>query len=94
MLCQLFTCRGKTPTGDRAKEIEAFTNAERSLITNARCLAEGVDVPRIDCVLFADPKRNTIDIVQAVGRALRPSPNKEMGYIILPIVVDGEATRN
>jgi superfamily II DNA or RNA helicase len=86
-----FHVSGKTPTGNRAKEIEAFTNAERSLITNARCLAEGVDVARIDCVLFADPKRSTIDIVQAVGRALRPSPNKQMGYIILPIIVDGAA---
>ena len=86
-----FHVSGKTPTGTRAKEIEAFTDAERSLITNARCLTEGVDVPRIDCVLFADPKKSTVDIVQAVGRALRPSPNKEMGYIILPIVVDGAA---
>ncbi|MHB8109995.1 MAG: restriction endonuclease [Syntrophorhabdaceae bacterium] len=88
-----FHVSGKTPTGVRAKEIEAFTAAERSLITNARCLAEGVDVPRIDCVLFADPKKSTVDIVQAVGRALRPSPitNKLMGYIILPIILNGES---
>ena len=74
-----FHVSGNTPTGTRAKEVEAFTKAERSLITNARCLAEGVDVPRIDCMLFADPKRSTIDIVQAVGRALRPSSEQDYG---------------
>ena len=54
--------------------------AVRSLITNARCLTEGVDVPNIDCVLFADAKRSTIDIVRAVGRALRPAKGKRCGY--------------
>ena len=83
---QTFHVSGKTPTGTRAKEIDLFSKAPRSLITNARCLTEGVDVPNIDAVLFADPRRSLVDIVQAVGRALRPSPNKKYGYVIVPVV--------
>ena len=60
---------------------------EPSLVTNARCLTEGVDVPKIDCVLFADPKGSTIDVVQAVGRALRLAAGKMRGHIIIPFVV-------
>jgi hypothetical protein len=56
-------------------------------MTNARCLTEGVDVPAIDCVFFADPKQSHIDIVQAAGRALRPYEGKQYGYIMLPITV-------
>ncbi|MEO8615924.1 MAG: DEAD/DEAH box helicase family protein, partial [Luteolibacter sp.] len=87
-----FHVSGKTPTGTRARIIGEFANAERALITNARCLTEGVDVPGIDCVLFADPRRSAVDIVQAVGRALRPAPGKESGYVILPILHDTDAT--
>lgn len=71
---------GKTPTGTRARIIGDFASAGHALITNARCLTEGVDVPGIDCVLFADPRRSAVDIVQAVGRALRPAPGKDFGY--------------
>jgi len=66
-----FHVGGQTPTANRNKVIDTFSKAENSLITNARCLTEGVDVPNIDCVLFADPRQSTVDIVQAVGRALR-----------------------
>ena len=89
---ETFHVSGKTPTGTRARIIGEFANAERALITNARCLTEGVDVPGIDCVLFADPRRSAVDIVQAVGRALRPAPGKESGYVILPILHDADAT--
>ena len=87
-----FHVSGKTPTGTRARIIGEFAHAERALITNARCLTEGVDVPGIDCVLFADPRRSAVDIVQAVGRALRPSPGKQFGYVIVPILHDADAT--
>jgi len=87
---ETFHVTGATPTSIRKKEVDKFENATRSLITNARCLTEGVDVPNIDCVLFADPKRSTIDIVQAVGRALRPAPGKKMGYIIVPVLLEDE----
>ena len=51
--------------------------------------SEGVDIPDIDCVLFADPRKSTIDIVQAVGRALRKSESKKLGYVIIPVIQDG-----
>ena len=60
---------------------------EARLITNARCLSEGVDVPSLDAVLFMSPKKSKIDIIQSVGRVMRKADNKKIGYIILPIVV-------
>jgi superfamily II DNA or RNA helicase len=77
----------KKATGERAELMRQFVGEERALMTNARCLTEGVDVPAIDCVLFADPKQSVVDIVQAAGRALRPYPGKQYGYILLPLVV-------
>jgi predicted helicase len=71
--------------------VSEFAATERALITNARCLTEGVDVPDIDCVMFADPRRSAVDIVQAVGRALRPAKGKKMGYVIVPILHDADA---
>ena len=62
------------------------------LVTNARCLSEGVDVPSLDAVLFIDPKRSEIDIVQSVGRVMRKSANKKLGYIILPVIVPQDQT--
>ncbi|MDY0192846.1 MAG: DEAD/DEAH box helicase family protein [Aliarcobacter butzleri] len=87
---ETFHVSGDTPTAKRKKIINDFANADNSLITNARCLTEGVDVPNIDCVLFSDPKNSTVDIVQAVGRALRLSKNKEFGYVLVPILIDDE----
>ena len=84
----VFHVSGKDSTGVRAAELERFVDAETSLITNARCLTEGVDVPAIDAVLFADPKRSKIDIVQAAGRSLRRFDGKDFGYIIVPVVLD------
>lgn len=86
-----FFVSGKMPTAARSKIITEFARAPKSLITNAKCLTEGVDVPGIDAVLFADPRRSTVDIVQAVGRALRKSPGKKLGYVILPLFT-GDAT--
>jgi superfamily II DNA or RNA helicase len=77
----------KKTAGERNDLLQEFVNHKRSLITNARCLTEGVDVPATDCVLFADPKQSRIDIVQAAGRALRRHPGKKFGYILLPLVV-------
>ena len=64
-----------------------FVGYSRALMTNARCLTEGVDIPAIDCVMFADPKQSRIDIVQAAGRALRRYRGKNCGYIVVPLVV-------
>ncbi|WP_419926300.1 type ISP restriction/modification enzyme [Candidatus Poriferisocius sp.] len=57
------------------------------IVTNAKCLTEGVDVPALDAVLFVEPKRSQIDVVQAVGRVMRRSPDKQTGYVVLPVVV-------
>ena len=74
------------PTSDRALEMLAFEE-EQGLMTNARCLTEGVDLPAIDCVCFTDPKRSKVDIVQAAGRALRLAKGKKFGYILIPIFI-------
>lgn len=87
---ETFHVSGMTPVSTRNKIIKTFSESQNSLITNARCLTEGVDVPNIDCVLFADPRQSTVDIVQAVGRALRLSKNKEFGYVLVPIIIDDE----
>ena len=57
------------------------------VLTNARCLSEGVDVPALDAVLFLTPRGSQVDVVQSVGRVMRKAPGKQFGYIILPIVV-------
>ncbi len=55
------------------------------ILSNARCLTEGIDVPALDAILFMHPRKSEIDVVQAVGRVMRKSPGKKRGYIILPI---------
>ncbi|GAB3668829.1 DEAD/DEAH box helicase [Nocardioides korecus] len=57
------------------------------ILTNARCLSEGVDVPALDAVLFLTPRGSQVDVVQSVGRVMRKAPGKQLGYIVLPIVV-------
>ena len=81
-----FHVKGDMPTSDRALEMLAFEE-EQGLMTNARCLTEGVDLPAIDCVCFTDPKRSKVDIVQAAGRALRLAKGKKFGYILIPIFI-------
>ena len=55
------------------------------ILTNARCLTEGIDVPALDAIMFLQPRNSEIDVVQAVGRVMRKSAGKRAGYIILPI---------
>jgi superfamily II DNA or RNA helicase len=87
---ETFFVSGKTPTSIRSRVVKEFARSDKALISNARCLTEGVDVPNIDGVLFADPKRSAVDIVQAVGRALRLSDGKDFGYIIIPVLIEDE----
>ena len=60
--------------GVRLTELRTIDPDARGLLSNARCLTEGVDVPTLDGVVFVDPKRSEVDIVQAVGRAIRLTP--------------------
>jgi hypothetical protein len=89
-----FHVSSKVPTGRRVELLRDFRESPSAVITNARCLTEGVDVPNVDAVLFADPRRSTIDIVQAVGRALRKNRDKpeKIGYVLLPVLVEDGQT--
>ena len=62
-------------------------DGECRILTNARCLTEGVDLPALDGILFMHPRKSQIEVVQAVGRVMRKAKGKRMGYIVLPVVV-------
>jgi predicted helicase len=81
---------GKMNTSERESIMREFKNADNSIISNARCLTEGVDVPAVDMVCFMSPKKSKVDIVQAVGRAMRTSDDKEFGYILIPLYLERE----
>ncbi|GGH08177.1 helicase [Mucilaginibacter phyllosphaerae] len=70
-------------------------NNECRILTNVRCLSEGVDVPSLDAVMFLSARNSQVDVVQSVGRVMRRAPGKKYGYIIIPVVVpsDIEADR-
>lgn len=71
---------------------ESHGDAICRILTNARCLSEGVDVPALDAILFMHPRKSQIDVVQSVGRVMRRAPGKNMGYVILPIGVPAGLT--
>ena len=79
---------GAMPTSQREKQMKAFRDAPKAVISNARCLTEGVDVPAVDMVAFISPRKSRVDIVQATGRAMRKSPGKEFGYVMVPLFVE------
>ena len=64
----------------------ADSGSEFALLSNAQCLTEGIDVVSLDAVAFVDPRQSEVDIVQAVGRAIRKAPDKSAGYVVIPIV--------
>lgn len=87
------TVAGTDPIAYRREvlaELAAGGDGVVRVVANARCLAEGVDVPAVDGVIFADPKQSDTDIVQAIGRALRPAPGKLRGLVVIPVTLDGE----
>ena len=63
---------------------------ECRVLTNVRCLSEGVDVPSLDAILFLSARNSQVDVVQSVGRVMRKSPGKKYGYIIIPVVVPAD----
>jgi superfamily II DNA or RNA helicase len=84
---------GKQRSSDRSDLIQAFAAASKSIITNARCLTEGVDIPAVDMVAFIDPRQSRVDIAQAVGRAMRKPRGKSekvVGYVFVPLFVGEE----
>ena len=82
---------GKMSAGKRRDLINGLKDLDGydiGLLTNARCLSEGVDVPTLDGVAFVDPRGSQVDIIQAVGRAIRKSDNKNKGTIVLPVFLE------
>jgi hypothetical protein len=82
---------GEMPTIVRRQRLKRLKNVgkdETGLLSNARCLSEGVDVPALDGVAFIDPRSSEIDIIQSVGRAIRLSKNKTMGTIVIPVFIE------
>lgn len=94
--CSLRHVDGNMPADARARNIawlgEDVAEDECRILTNARCLAEGIDVPNLDAVIFFNAKNSTVDVVQAVGRVMRKADDKDFGYIILPIFVPSGMT--
>lgn len=93
---KIFHVNGNQGAKNRSKTMKDFESSKIAIVTNSRCLTEGVDVPNIDAVYFCNEKKSKIDIIQAVGRALRKSKNKKFGYIVVPILNDatGEDSQN
>ena len=64
------------------------------ILSNVRCLSEGVDVPALDAVLFLSPRKSIVEVVQTVGRVMRKAPGKKLGYVVVPVVVPFNADPN
>lgn len=88
---QTFHVNGTMPTARRERQMRDFRAATRGVMSNARCLTEGVDVPAVDMVAFLSPRRSRVDIVQATGRAMRRSRGKTTGYVLVPLYVEQAA---
>ncbi|RPF68012.1 DEAD/DEAH box helicase [Helicobacter pylori] len=79
---------------DKLEELNKFEPNTCKVLSNARCLSEGVDVPALDSVIFFDGRSAMVDIIQAVGRVMRKAKNKKRGYIILPIALRESEIKN
>ena len=86
----VFHVNGSQHSSERKQLIRDFREAKCSIITNARCLTEGIDVPAVDMVAFIDPRHSRIDIAQATGRAMRKprGSDKTHGYIVVPLFLE------
>lgn len=90
---------GSMNAGRRNELIRWLKNApvsgnECRILTNVRCLSEGVDVPSMDAVIFLSARNSQVDVVQSVGRVMRNAPGKKYGYIIIPVVVPADGDPN
>ncbi|WP_423752147.1 type ISP restriction/modification enzyme [Helicobacter pylori] len=79
---------------EKLENLDQFEPNTCKVLSNARCLSEGVDVPALDSVIFFDGKSAMVDIIQAVGRVMRKAKNKKRGYIILPIALRESEIKN
>ena len=87
--CQIRHVDGTYKARERKRLLDWLKEDEGAntcrILSNARCLTEGVDVPALDAIVFMHPRNSQIDVVQAVGRVMRRAPRKRMGYVILPV---------
>ncbi|GAA9674175.1 hypothetical protein HpVH123_10080 [Helicobacter pylori] len=79
---------------EKLEELNEFKPKTCKVLSNARCLSEGVDVPALDSIVFFDGKSAMVDIIQAVGRVMRKAKHKKRGYIILPIALEESEIQN
>ncbi|GAA9935848.1 DEAD/DEAH box helicase family protein [Helicobacter pylori] len=79
---------------EKLEELNQFQPNTCKVLSNARCLSEGVDVPTLDSIVFFDGKSAMVDIIQAVGRVMRKAKHKKRGYIILPIALEESEIEN
>ncbi|GAA7578374.1 hypothetical protein MMM148_11490 [Helicobacter pylori] len=79
---------------EKLEELNEFQPNTCKVLSNARCLSEGVDVPALDSIVFFDGKSAMVDIIQAVGRVMRKAKGKKRGYIILPIALEESEIQN
>lgn len=96
LLCEVHHVDGTMGAKERTSHLdwlkEEHGDYAARILSNARCLSEGVDVPALDAILFMHPRKSQIDVVQSVGRVMRRAEGKRMGYVILPIGVPAGMT--
>jgi predicted helicase len=97
LICTVHHVDGKQNALERNEKLEwlkAETGKKNEcrILSNAKCLSEGVDVPSLDAVMFLNPRKSQVDIVQSVGRVMRKAESKEYGYIVLPIAIPLDKT--
>lgn len=91
LACEASHVDGSMNAGEKEEKLD-WLKAEPPedtcrILSNVRCLSEGVDVPALDAVLFLTPRNSQVDVVQSVGRVMRNAPGKRRGYVILPVVI-------
>jgi len=89
LLCEAAHVDGSMNVGQKEEKLD-WLKAEANtcrILSNVRCLSEGVDVSALDAVLFLTPRNSQVDVVQSVGRVMRNAPGKERGYVVLPVVI-------
>ena len=89
--CEAKHVDGEMNASEKSAKIEWLKDEQEDntcrILSNVRCLSEGVDVPALDAVLFLTPRSSQVDVVQSVGRVMRNAPGKKRGYVILPVVI-------
>ena len=91
LVCEAEHIDGTMNAGQKEQKIswlkEGAPEGACRILSNVRCLSEGVDVPALDAVLFLSPRNSQVEVVQSVGRVMRTAPGKQRGYVVLPVVI-------